>query len=81
MSEYAGICVNMPKYAGMAFVSHFLISAFALQSLFNLQRSYSFESLQETSGYSLKEHEANFLKRQNLIFSITAGSISFVFCF
>ena len=29
----------------------------------------------------MKEHEAVFLKRQNLVFSIAAGSISFVFCF
>ena len=42
---------------------------------------YLFECLQESRGYSLKEHEAVFLKRQNLIFSITAVSILFVFCF
>ena len=29
---------------------------------------YLFERLQETRGYSLKEHETTFLKRQNLIF-------------
>ena len=29
----------------------------------------------------MKEHEAFFLKRQNFVFSIAAGSISFVFCF
>ena len=39
-----------------------------------------FERLQEVRGHSLKEHEAVFLKRQNLIFSIAAGSILFVFC-
>ena len=31
--------------------------------------------------YSLKEHKAIFLKKQNLIFSLVAGSICFVFCF
>ena len=31
--------------------------------------------------YDLKEHEAVFLKRQNLFFSIVGGSISFVFLF
>ena len=31
--------------------------------------------------YDLKEHEAVFLKRQNLFFSIVGGSISFVSCF
>ena len=25
MSEYAGLCVNMPKSAGMVFVLHFFI--------------------------------------------------------
>ena len=33
-----------------------------------ITRGYLFERLQETRGYSLKEHEAAFLKRQNLIF-------------
>ena len=46
-----------------------------------ITRGYLFECLQETEGYSLKEHEAVFLKKQNLIFYIAAGSISFVFCF
>ena len=31
--------------------------------------------------YSLKEHKAIFLKKQNLIFYLVAGSICFVFCF
>ena len=31
--------------------------------------------------YSLKEHEAVFLKRQKLIFSVVAGCIWFAFCF
>ena len=31
--------------------------------------------------YSLKEHEAVFLKQESFIFSIATGSISFVFCF
>ena len=47
-----------------------------------ITRGYLFERLQETRGYSLKEHETTFLKRQNLIFfSTAAGSISFVSCF
>ena len=40
---------------------------------------YLFESLQETRGYSLKENEAVFLKRQNLTFNIAAGSITHLF--
>ena len=34
-----------------------------------------FQRLHETKSYSQKEHEVIFLKRQNLIFSIVAGSI------
>ena len=37
--------------------------------------SYLFHRLPETKSYSLKEHEAVFLKRQHLIFSLVAGSI------
>ena len=39
------------------------------------------QRLQETRSCGLKEHEAVFLKRQNLIFSMLAGGFSFVFCF
>ena len=42
---------------------------------------YLFERLKDTIGYSLKKHEAVFLKRQNSIFSIAARSMSFGFCF
>ena len=82
MPEYVRICVNMPKYAWMAFgftFLHFLIG-FAIP----WKRGYLFERLQETRetrGYSLKKQETPFLKKQNLIFSLAAGSISFVFCF
>lgn len=48
--------------------------------LFN-NRDYLFEHLQETSGYSLKEHQTIFLKRQNFNFSAAVGSISFVLSF
>ena len=63
----------------MAFVLHFPISLFVLQSFFYFLRGYLFERLQEITGYSLKKHEPVFLKRQNLIFPIAAGSISFAF--
>ena len=36
---------------------------------------YLFERVQETRGYNLNEHDASFLKRQILIFSIAHGSI------
>ena len=81
MSEYDRICINMPQSAWMAFVLHFPISPFFLQSLSTQTHDYLFECLWETRGYSLHEHESIFLKRQNLIFSFAAGSIWFVFCF
>ena len=40
---------------------------------------YLFEGLQETRGYGLKEYETAFLRRQNLSFSIAAGSIIHLF--
>ena len=39
------------------------------------------QRLREIRSCGLKEHEAVFLKRQNLIFSMLPGSFSFVFCF
>ena len=76
MSEYAGMCVNMPKFAWMAFVLHFFIW-FTIPFLF--------ERLQETRGYSLKEYEGIFLKRQNLGDGGVEGRESWythlVFCF
>ena len=78
--EYAETCVNMPKSAWMTFVLHSPIYPFVFQSLFYLNTCYLFERLQETTGYSLKEHEAVFWKRQHLIFWIAAGSITFIFC-
>ena len=44
-------------------------------------RDYLFQGLYETRSYSLKEQEAAFLTRQNLIFSIEVGSIAFNFFF
>ena len=49
--------------------------------LLYIARGYLFERLQETRRYSLMEHETVFLKRKNLIFSLAAESISFIFCF
>ena len=77
MPEFAKICVNMPKSTLMVFTIQYPISPFVLQSLF-----YLFECLQETRGYSLKEHEAVFLKGKKWFFlKLAAGIISFVFCF
>ena len=79
MSEYARICVNMSKPALMDFVFYFSISPFVLQSLFYLNSGYLFECLQETRVYSLKEHEAVFLKRQNLIWKVEVFRLFFLF--
>ena len=81
MPEYTGICVNMHKCAWMLllYVPPFLYLFYNPFSTW--RRDYLFERLQEGRGYGRKEHEAVFLKRQNLIFSIAAGNISFVFCF
>ena len=65
--EYAEICVNMPKSVWRAFALRFPVSPFVLQSLPTWTRGYLFERLQDTRGYSLKEHEVVFLKRHNLI--------------
>ena len=69
MPEYAGIYVNIPKSTWMSFVLHAPIVIPCLLG-------YLFRRI-----FNLKEHEAVFLKRQNLMFSIVAGSNWFVFCF
>ena len=78
MPEYAWICLDLPEWL-LLYISPFPHLFYNLFSTWAL--GYLFKRLQETRGYSLKDHEAVFLKRRNLIFSIAAGSISFVFCF
>ena len=73
---YAWICLNLPE--------QFCISPFPClfyNPFSTLTPGYLFERLQETIGYSLKEHEVIFLKRQKLIFAIAAGIISIISCF
>ena len=72
MSKYARICVNMPKSASVAFVLHVPI---VITCLLECMVTYFIEV------YSLKEHEAVFLKRKYWISSTEAGSIWFVFRF
>ena len=84
MPDYVCVCLNMPGYSRI--YVNIPKSAWMTCFPFPLWLHYTtrgslFEGLQESRGYSLKEHEAVFLKRQNLIFSIAAGCISFVFCF
>ena len=72
MSGYVWICLNMLKYA---WIYLNLLNGFCFtfthlfyNTLSTWTRSYLFERLQETRGYSLKEHDSAFLKRQHLIF-------------
>ena len=73
MPEYAGVYVNMRKAARMAFALHFV---FVIPCLL-WTGNYLFQQFHETRSYSLKEHEAIFLKKQDLIFTIIARSIWF----
>ena len=66
MPEYAKIWLNVPKSARMAFV---LFPHSNPLSTFG----YLFQCLYKTVSYSLKDYQAVFFKRQNLIFSIVAG--------
>ena len=42
-------------------------------------RGYLFQLLHETRSYSLQEHKAVFLKKQNSIFSVLAGIFELFF--
>ena len=46
---------------------------------FLLEDAVTYLNIFRRLGHSLKEHEAAFMKGQNLLFSIAAGSISFFF--
>ena len=59
MPDNAGICMNIPNAC-------LLISRCSHGKILNTCFN---------EDYSLKEHEAVFLKRQNLIFSVVAGNI------
>ena len=72
MSEYVWICRDMREYALISLNSFCFTFP---RWLHYITRGYLFEGLQENRGYSLKEHEAVFLKRLNLTFSLAAGSI------
>ena len=79
MPEYPWLCLGMSEYAGMTFVLHFPICFTNPFSTWT--RGYLFKCLYDTRGYSLKDYEDVFLKKQNLIFPIAAGNISSAFCF
>ena len=58
MPEYVWMCLNLRK---PAFVLRFPISPFSLQSLFHFN---TWLIIWTSRGYSLKEHEAAFLKKK-----------------
>ena len=77
--EYAWICLKnswicliMPGSVWVAFVFHVPVVITCLLECIVIYLN---------KVYSLKEHEAVFLRRQNLIYSVVAGSTWFVFCF
>ena len=79
MPEYGRVYMNMPKSILMAFVLHFPISPFVLQSRFYFNTCYLLERLQETRDYSLKENETVFFfEKTKFIFFIATGRILFV---
>ena len=78
MPDYVGKCLNMPKYAWICLnLPEWLL--FCISPVVTLLRGDLFVGLQETRVCNLEEHEAVFLKRQNLTFSIAPGSIIHLF--
>ena len=82
ISEHAWICLNIPKYAWMCLnVPEWLLLFPHCNPLSTWTGGYLFQYLSECKSYSLKDYQAVFVKRQNLLFSVIAGSIWFAFCF
>ena len=88
MSGYVWICLNMPKYVWICldllewllfYISPFSHLFYNLFSIWTFD--YMLECLQETRGYSLKENEAVFLKKQNLIFAFAYNAKHFTIAF
>ena len=74
--EHAEICVNVPN------LPEWLLFCFPILIPRLLERMVTYFSVYtKLEGYIVKGYEAVFLKRQNLIFLVVAGSIWFVFCF
>ena len=78
--EYVKLCLNMPEYAGICLNGFYFTFPTVISCLLGLVVTF-FQRLHDTRNYSVKEHEGVFLKRQNWIFSLVTGSISFNFCF
>ena len=77
-----GTCLNIPKYAWMCLnIPEWLLFFPHCNPLSTWTGGYLFQYLSESKSYSLKDYQVVFVKRQNLLFSVIAGSIWFAFCF
>ena len=76
MPEYARMCLNMPKSAGMDFFC-FIFPIVITCLLKRVVIYWNFYTKLQAIVWS--EHEAVFLARQNLISSLVAESVSFNF--
>ena len=74
MPEHVWICHNMPKLPEWIFFTFPFCNNLSART-----SGYLPQRLNDTRNYSLEEHEAAFLKRQNLFFSTVTGSIWFTF--
>ena len=82
ISEHAWTCLNIPKYAWMCLnIPEWLLFFPHCNPLSTWTGGYLFQYLSESKSYSLKDYQVVFVKRQNLLFSVIAGSIWFAFCF
>ena len=62
MPDYASMCLDMLEYAYI-FLNN--STFYDCNPLSDRKRDYLFQCLRKTISYSLKEHEAVFLMRQN----------------
>ena len=79
--EYVWIYLNMLEHRSIYLLDDFPFTFPHCNPLSNCRRGCLFQRLHENQNYILREYEAAFLMRQNLIFSLVAGSIWLNFCF
>ena len=68
------ICLSLTEYAGIC-LNGFCFTFPHCNPLSPWMCNHLSQCLHKTINYSLKEHEAVFMKRQSLIFFLVAGSI------
>ena len=79
MLKHAWICLSLPEWL-LFYIPPFTHLFFNPFSTWTRVTYLNVYRRLQVIGYSLKEHEAVFWKRQHLIFWIAAGSITFIFC-